>query len=151
MRIAVFLQQQRVAFESLPHAPAYSAQQLAKYLRLPGAQVAKAVLLRGPSSFLLAVVPATRQVDTDKLSWDLGGPVRLASNQEAAGLFPDCEWGVVPPFGGLYGLETLLDESIPTDAWIVFEAHTTVVAIRLRCRDFVRLERPLRLRLACPS
>jgi hypothetical protein len=31
---------------------------------------------------------------------------------------------------------------------IVFETHTHVEAVRLRCRDFERLERPRRLPLA---
>jgi Ala-tRNA(Pro) deacylase len=148
MRIATFLNQQQVDFESLPHAPAYSAQQLAKHLRLPGARVAKAVLLRGRSSYLLAVLPATHQVDTEHLGRVVGGPVRVATDRESAACFPDCEWGVVPPFGGLYGLETILDEAIRPDSWIVFKAHTTVEAIRLRCADFERLERPRRLRFA---
>jgi hypothetical protein len=50
----------------------------------------------------------------------------------------------VPPFGNLYGLETVLDESLWPDSWMVFEAHTTVEAIRLRTGDFERLERPRR-------
>lgn len=149
MRIAAFLNQQQVIFESLPHAPAYSAHQRAKHLNLPGAQVAKAVLLRGSSAFLLAVLPATHQVDADQLGGDLGEPVRLATDDEIADCFPDCERGVVPPFGRLYGLATLLDESIPPDSWLVFDAHTTVEAIRLPCADFERLERPRRLQFAC--
>jgi hypothetical protein len=34
---------------------------------------------------------------------------------------------------------------------VVFETHTRVQAIRLRCRDFERLERPRRLRFARPA
>ena len=148
MRIDEFLAENRVAFESLPHPPAFTAQQLAKYLRVSGSQVAKCVLLTGPPGYLLAVLPAAHQVDTGQLTHDLGGPVRLASDREVGALFPDCEWGVVPPFGTLYGLKTLLDDAIAPDTLIVLETHTHVEAIRLRCRDFERLERPRRLRFA---
>ena len=34
MRIADYLSEQQIPFESLPHPPAFSAQKLAKYLRL---------------------------------------------------------------------------------------------------------------------
>jgi Ala-tRNA(Pro) deacylase len=148
MRIVDFLADRRVDFESLPHPPAFTAQKLAKYLHVSGHHVAKSVLLLGPAGYLLAVLPATHQIDTEALARELGGPVRLASDREMAEVFRDCEWGVAPPFGTLYGLPTLLDESIPPEAAMVFETHTRVQAIRLGCRDFERLERPRRLRFA---
>jgi Ala-tRNA(Pro) deacylase len=148
MRIADFLAQRQVSFECLPHAPAFTAQKRAKYLRVKGSSVAKSVLLRGPAGFLLAVLPATHHVDTSALARHLGGDVRLASDAEVAAAFRDCEWGVVPPFGRLYGLPTLLDDSIAPDTLLVLEMHTHVDAIRLPCRDFERLEAPRRLPFA---
>ncbi len=150
MRVAQFLSEHQIAFETLVHPPAFSAQQRAKHLHLSGRQVAKTVLLVGPSGYFLAVLPATRHVDADALAQVLGGPVRLADDREIARVFRDCEWGVVEPFGTLYDLPTVLDESLAPDAWIVFEAHTHAEAIRMRCRDFERLERPRRLRFTRP-
>ena len=148
MRIAELLAQQQVAYESLAHPPAFTAQKRAKYLGVSGSRVAKCVLLRGPDGFLLALLPATHHVDTALLAATLGGSVRLATDEELASIFRDCEWGVVPPFGTLYGLPTVLDEGLEPDAFIVFEANTHAEAIRMRCRDFERLERPVRLRFA---
>jgi Ala-tRNA(Pro) deacylase len=148
MRVSDYLAEQRVRFESLPHPPAFSAQQRAKRLHIPGRRVAKCVLLTGPGGLVLAVLPATRQIDTEALGRALGGPVRLADDREVARVFCDCEWGVVPPFGRLYGLPTVLEESLAVDDMIVFEGNTHVEAIRLRCGDFERLERPRRLHFA---
>jgi Ala-tRNA(Pro) deacylase len=148
MRIADLLAQKQVAFESLPHAPAFSAQKRAKWLGVPGTQVAKGVLLKGPAGYVVAVLPATHRVDTERLARDLGGPVRLASDREIAEVFRDCEWGVVPPFGRLYGVRTLLDDAISPETQLVLETHTHFEAVRLHCRDFERLERPRRLRFA---
>src|SRR5690349_21359821 len=102
MRVPLFLQQQQVPFETIIHAPAFTAQKRAKYLRVSGRQVVKAVLLAGPEDYLVAVLPATHHVDTVALAARLCGSVRLAEPQELARLFQDCEFGVVPPFGGLY-------------------------------------------------
>jgi Ala-tRNA(Pro) deacylase len=148
MHIGDYLTEQRIDFERLPHPPAFSASKRAKYLRLSGHQVAKSVLLSGPSGYLLAVLPATHRIDTQSLSEQLGGSVRLADGREIAAIFIDCEWGVVPPFGTRYGLSTLLEDSISPEAWIVIETHTQFEAIRLRCRDFERVEKPRRLLLA---
>jgi Ala-tRNA(Pro) deacylase len=148
MRIAEFLASSRVHFEALQHPPAFTAQKLASCLRLKGREVAKAVLLHGPAGAFLAVLPATHHVDLTILTEHLGGRVRVANEHEAARLFRDCEWGVVPPFGNLYGVPVLLDESLTPDMAIVLETHTHVEAVRLSVRDFERLARPARLRFA---
>src|SRR5437763_342557 len=123
MRVAQFLTEQQVAFETIVHPPAFTAQKRAKFLHLPGKQVAKAVLLAGPDDFFLAVLPATDHVDTEALATALGGPVRLAEDQEIAAVFHDCECGVVLPFGTLYGLATVLEATIDPEAILVFESH----------------------------
>jgi Ala-tRNA(Pro) deacylase len=148
MRIADFLAEQQVVFEPLPHPPAFTAQKRARCLHVSGSQVAKCVLLKVRHGYVLAVLPATHQVDFELLAGVLGSPVRLASDHEIAQVFHDCEWGVVPPFGTLYGLNTLLDDSLTPDAQLVLETHTHVDAIRLTCRDFEQLEHPRRLRFA---
>jgi Ala-tRNA(Pro) deacylase len=148
MVITEFLMEQRVEFEPVPHPPAYTANQRAKYLRVSGSYVAKAVLLYGSEGFLLATLPATHRIDVNTLGEALGGPVRLATEQEIGWIFRDCEWGVVPPFGTLYGLHTLLEDSIAPDAIMIFETQTHVEAVRLKCSDYERLEHPRRLHFA---
>src|SRR5205809_589180 len=106
MRIANFLADHQVSCEFLLHPPAFTAQKRAKYLHVSGGRVGKCVLLRGPSGWLAAVLPATQRVDLRALAEALGGPVRLATGRELAEVFRDCEWGAAPPFGRLYGLET---------------------------------------------
>ncbi len=151
MRVPDYLNEQHVHFETLLHPPAFSAQKRAKYLHVPGKQVAKSVLLFGPQGAVLAVLPATHQIDSEALAAALGGAVRLARDEEIADTFRDCEWGVVPPFGCLYGVATVLDEAIDLEGWIVFESTSRTEAVRLSARDFVRLEQPRRFRFALPS
>jgi Ala-tRNA(Pro) deacylase len=148
MRVADFLADKTITYETLLHPPAFTAQKRAKFLRLSGREVAKSVLLFGPREYLLAVLPATKHIDTGRLAEALGGPVRLADNEEVARIFWDCEWGVVPPFGSLYALPTVLDDSLSPDTLMVFEANTHGEAIRMLCRDYERLVKPQRLRFS---
>jgi Ala-tRNA(Pro) deacylase len=148
MRVPDFLVERSVPFETLLHPPAYTAQKRARFLHVPGREVAKAVLLHAPGGYVLAVLPATQHVDTERLAEALGGPVRVADDDEIAQVFRDCEWGVVPPFGTLYGLPILLEQSIAPETLMVFETTTHAEAVRMLCRDFERLERPRRLLLA---
>jgi Ala-tRNA(Pro) deacylase len=151
MRVPLFLTDQQVPFDTLIHPPAFTAQRRAKYLRVPGRQLAKSVLLAGANGYRLAVLPATHRVDTERVARELGEPFRLATDQEIADVFRDCEWGALAPFGTLYGLSTILDDTLDPDALMVFEAQTHAVAIRMRCRDFERLEKPHRFRFAKPE
>ncbi|MFL5243512.1 MAG: aminoacyl-tRNA deacylase [Gemmataceae bacterium] len=148
MRVAEFLADKTISYETLLHPPAFTAQKRAKFLRLSGREVAKSVLLFGPREFLLAVLPATKHIDTGRLAEALGGPVRVADNEEVARTFWDCEWGVVPPFGSLYGLPTVLDDTLSPDTLMVFEANTHGEAIRMLCCDYERLVKPQRLRFS---
>jgi Ala-tRNA(Pro) deacylase len=57
--------------------------------------------------------------------------------------FRDCEPGVVPPFGRLYGLKTLLDTGFAACDEIVFGANTRHEGLRMRFDDFRTLEEPV--------
>lgn len=149
--ISDYLIEEHIDFEWLPHAPAYTARRRAHYLGVPSRDVAKCVLLSGPHGYVLAVLPATHRVDTQLLAEQLGGSIRLANVGEIAKVFLDCAWGVVPAFGGRYGITTLLDDAVDAEASIVLETHTQFESVRLRCRDFERLEKPRRLRFARPK
>ena len=147
MRVSEYLHEQHVPFETMIHPPAFTAQKLARFLRVSGRKVLKSVLLIGARENFLALLPATHHVDLQAVSAAVG-PVRLATEEEVNDQFRDCERGAVTPFGRLYGLATLLEDSIAPDTQILFEAERHAIAIRMRCQDFETLEEPRRLRFA---
>jgi Ala-tRNA(Pro) deacylase len=150
MSIADYLAKQSVPFETLLHPPAFSASKRASYLHVCGGQVAKAVLLRGPGGYFLAVLPSTHAIDLDFLARHKGGQVRLARVEEVARIFRDCEWGAVSPFGHLYGLPILLDIGLEPESAVFLEAGSHFEDVRLSCRDFERLTGAARLDFARP-
>ena len=113
MRLDDFLTNRQVPFQRLHHPPAYTANRVAQALHVPGREVAKTVLVRTGQGYVLTVLPATHRVDMDKLREDLHeDDIDLASEGEMERLFPDCEPGAMPPFGSLYHLPTIVDESL---------------------------------------
>lgn len=148
MRVAQYLSDQHVAFEEMVHPPAFTSQKLAKSLHIPGRHVMKSILLNDLRGFFLAVLPASQVIDLPRLGAYCKGSVRLATGQELGDRFPDCEFGALMPFGRLYDLPTILEATISLDATIVFEAQRHALAIRMFCRDFVKLEHPQRLAFA---
>ena len=153
MYVLDFLRSRGIWFEALLHRPASSAAKLARSVHVPGGHVGKAVLVKAGHSFVLAVLPSTALIDLGRLSEVLGSPVpdvRLATPDELFEIFNDCEPGVVPPFGRLYGLTTLIDLSLTESTEIVFGANTRHEGLRMRFLDFQALEDPVRASFTRP-
>ena len=152
MCIREFLQARAVRFEVMLHAPSHSATHLAGSIHVPGRSVAKAVLVRAGEAYILAVLPATHRIDTDRLAEVLCVPsLRIATEAEVEGVFADCEPGALPPFGRLYGLITVVDASLSGGADIVFVGNTRHEGVRMRFRDFEAIEAPVKARFASPT
>ena len=146
MNVQQYLDDKKVSYDVIPHRDTYTAQRLAETLHTPGGQIAKTVLLKADRgyTYLVAVVPASRDVDLHAVSAALGGSLlEVASEADVQQHCGDCELGVLPPFGTQYGMQTLVDESLLLNEEIVFEGNTHHEAIRMRFDDYRRLEEPL--------
>ena len=151
MCIRDFLQARGVRFEILLHRPSPSAAHLAGSVHVPGRSVAKSVLVRAGDSFALAVLPATHRIDLQRLAEVLEvEDLRIATESEVEAVFDDCETGALPPFGRLYGLTTVLDASVSAGAEIVFVGNTRHEGVRMRFKDYERVEAPVKARFASP-
>jgi Ala-tRNA(Pro) deacylase len=153
MYVVDFLRTRGVWFEALLHRPASSSAKRARSVHVPGRRVAKSVLIRAGDSFVLALLPSTSRIDLGRLSEVLGAPaarIRLATPDEMMDLFPDCEPGVVPPFGRLYGLTTLVDLGLAESAEIIVGGNMRHEGLRMFFRDFQALEEPLRASFTRP-
>jgi Ala-tRNA(Pro) deacylase len=149
-----FLQRRRVPFEVVTHPAAFDAQHLAQALHTAGREVAKTVLLRANHGFryIVAVLPATHRIDFEMLREFLGGVhLELATEVEIAERCPDCEFGVLPPFGSHYGAETVVDEALTKDEYIWFESDSHTEAIRMKYSEYYDVEHPLVARFARPA
>ena len=150
MNVRRFLHQRGVAHQMLAHEPTFSAQRMAQCVHVSGDEVAKAVLLKSDGKYVLAVLPATYYVYPELARQALNARnVALATEEECSKIFPDCEVGALPPFGSLYGLQTVIDASLTEDDEIVFEGNTHHEAIRMKFQDFRRLEQPQVATIAC--
>lgn len=142
-RLEVLLKEHDVPFKSLVHPEAYTAQEVAAAMHVKGRELAKTVIVKTDGTFVMAVLPAHALVDFQKLKEVLGKKdVRLASEDEFRALFPDCETGAEPPFGNLYSVDTVVDESLTRDEEIYFNAGTHYEAVEMRYTDFEGLVRP---------
>ena len=127
---------------------AYTAPEIAQTLHVSGKMLAKVVMIQADKRFVMAVMPSNWKIDFARLKKTLRSRrVRLATEDEFEGLFPDCEIGTMPPFGNLYDVPVYVDELLAEDEEIVFEAGTHSGAVKLRYQDFGELGAPHRGRV----
>jgi Ala-tRNA(Pro) deacylase len=143
MEITEYLNSERINYELYSHRPAFTSQQMAAEEHIPGMNVAKPVIVLADGKYYMCVLPACCKVDLEVLRSQLGAnKVTLASEEEMAGLFPDCDLGAEPPFGNVFGLATLMDESLSSDEYIVCQAGRHNRAVRIGMRDYKELVSP---------
>jgi len=134
---------QHVAHQVHTHRRAMTAAEVAAVDHVPPSEVAKVVVLRSGERFLLAVVPATRHLDVERLRTLVGDPqLRMAAETEFADAFPECELGAIPPIGELFDVAVWVDDSLGREAETVFSGGTHSETVHLAYRDFVRLAKP---------
>ena len=61
--------------------------------------------------------------------------MELASENEFAALFPECEVGAMPPFGNLYDMSVYVADPRADDAEIAFNAGNHSELIRIAYQD----------------
>ena len=142
-KLKEFLDNSLVAYEVLTHPVAFTAQQLAAVQHVKGKQLAKVVVARSGSEFIMIVLPAPYHVGLQRArAVTARQDLEIAHESEFASLFAGCEPGAMPPFGNLYNVPVWVDESLAQDEEIVFNACTHTEAIKMKYSDFARLARP---------
>ena len=148
-RLQEYLQSEGVPFDLVPHSRTSTSSQTALAAHVSGGSLAKSVVVHHELGYVLAVVPSTHRVELGALQGLLNTRLGLATEEQIAELFGDCDIGAVPPVG--YGMPAVVDESIGRSADVYFEGgdhrtlvHVTGDAFRALMKDApqARISRP---------
>jgi Ala-tRNA(Pro) deacylase len=143
MNLQSLLDDMGVSYRHSRHPTAYTAQMLAETEHVPGRKVIKPVVVQADGEFVMCVLPACYRVDLGELKDQLqANEIRLADEQKLAELFPDCQLGAAPPIGRLYGMTTLMDESLTADDRVTFQAGTHEDAVTMSLMEYRRVAQP---------
>jgi Ala-tRNA(Pro) deacylase len=142
-KLEEILKANKAKYEKIVHAETFTSQHTAQAEHAPGKTVAKVVMVKADGKDAMLVVPSTHKLDLGKVKKYLGAKdARLASEEEFARLFPDCEKGAMPPFGELYSVPLFVDESMTHNDAIVFNAGTHRESLKMPYREYDRVAKP---------
>jgi Ala-tRNA(Pro) deacylase len=138
-----YLDDQGVHYRVSRHPDTFTSQELAQVEHVSGNKVIKPVVVNADGQFVLCALPASYWVDINELREQLGvKSVELADEPTLQELFPDCELGAEPPIGRLWGLQTLMDESLLRDDVVTFQAGRHDSAVTMPLADNRRIAQP---------
>ena len=151
-KLKAFLDENNIRYVTIKHSSAYTSQEIASLAHISGKEFAKTVMIKIDNEMAMAVLPASYQVDFKILNEVFKNQkVTLATESEFKNLFPDCEVGAMPPFGHLYDMDVYVAEILRKNEEIVFNAGSHKELIRMRYKDFERLEQPAILKFSWKS
>ena len=150
-RLLARLREAGVPFSQREHAAVRTSEEAAAVRGAPLHSGAKALVLKGGDRFLLAVLPADCALDSRALRTAVGSRrIRFASRDELldlTGLTP----GAVPPFGSLFGLETVCDPGLADNEQINFNAGSHRHSVQMSYAHWEAMERPHMATIAAPG
>ncbi|MBE03055.1 YbaK/EbsC family protein [Marinobacter lutaoensis] len=139
-----FLDQAGVEYMCLTHPPAFTAQELARHVKIAGERVVKTVILELDGKMAMLVLPATWRIHWERLSRALDTDfVDLADEQEFQDRFPECEVGAMPPFGSLFGMTVYCAEGLTEQPELAFAAGSHTESVHMKTADFLNLVKPV--------
>src|SRR4051812_28469245 len=99
-----YLDNAGVAYAGHTHRPAYTSQEIAQSMHIPGKEMVKSVILKDEKGgLIMAVLSANDAADLGILRKETGSTLlRLASESEFSDAFPSCKPGAMPPFGNIF-------------------------------------------------
>src|SRR5438094_587972 len=151
MNILSFLDEQGVRYRLSHHDTAFTSQELAQLEHVSGKNVIKPVVVNADGQFVLCALPASYKVDLNELRSQLrADEVKLADEQILEQIFEGCELGAEPPIGRLWGLPTLMDESLTADDMVTFQAGTHDQAVTMTLAEYRRIAQPEMAHFARP-
>ena len=138
-KVKSYLNENGIEYDVVTHPHTTSSLQTAESAHVSGHRIAKGVVLKDDDGYLLAVLPASRELDLHRLENQIGRRMELAAEQELRNLFPDCQLGAVPALGPSYDLKSIIDEALLSEPEIYFEAGSHEELIHLSESQFEKV------------
>jgi Ala-tRNA(Pro) deacylase len=142
-QIKKFLDDHHIHYKTIPHTPAYTAQEIASLAHISGRELAKTVMVKIDGKLAMVIEPANSKVNLRAFKELIGASnVELASEYDFSNKFPECETGAMPPFGNLYDMDVFIEDDLTRDKTIAFNAGSHSELIQMSYKDFAKLVKP---------
>jgi len=137
-KVINYLEKNNTKYEIVEHRTVFTAHDLAMTLKLKHSQIAKSLLIKADKDFILAVVPADRNLDFKKLT-KLVSVKKVGLPKE--GIMKSkfkVKPGALPAFGGIYKLPVFVDKALLKEKKVLLAAGSFTESVMILSTEYVK-------------
>ena len=143
-KLEKFLDENKIKYKLHEHKKVFTAHDEAQTQHIKTKEIAKVVLVRSDKNYALVVVPATKYTDFNKVKKALKSKkVSMAKESYITKIFKS-KIGLIHPFGNLYQLPVLLDNSLAKQKTLKSSAGSYTESLEIKISDFMKLAQPIK-------
>ncbi|MEK7598537.1 MAG: YbaK/EbsC family protein [Patescibacteria group bacterium] len=153
-KITEYLDKNKYKYEIIEHKTTYTAWDTAQTEKVKPQDVAKALVMKADGDYLLALVPANRNLDKQKLLKVINASRKKSGEKNYKKIdFAKEAWmkkslpgkvGATPPFRGLLKLDLFADSLLFKGKKIYFGSGEYTNSIRVNTSQYLKLEKPVK-------
>lgn len=162
-KLTNFLDQNKIKYEVLEHRTVYTALDAAETQHVKPQEVVKTMVIKADNNYLLALLPASKNVDKVKLKKAINDWIKkLPEDSEWKAVFKKSAkavgwakeaWmkknmlgkvGATPPFGSLVKLPVFMDGPLFNVVSLIVNAGEYTESVKLKTKDLIKLENPIK-------
>jgi len=141
-KLKSFLDENNISYEYKEHEEVRTSEEAAKARGEDIKIGAKAMILKADDRFIMFVLSAAKKIDSRRVKEILGvKSLRFATPEEVIQL-TGCVPGGVPPFANIFGLDLIVDKTIPMNEFMAFNAGERTKSLKLKTNDYLALLKP---------
>lgn len=142
-KVLNYLEKNKFKFEVIEHRQVFTAHDLAMTLHLQHSEIAKSLLMKADNNFVLAVLPADKNLDMKKLAKLVKAKKISMPKEKVMTEKFRVKPGALPAFGGLYKLPVFVDKLVLKQKKILLSPGSFVDSILMNPKDYVSLEQAI--------
>ncbi|MDD3497935.1 MAG: YbaK/EbsC family protein [Candidatus Moranbacteria bacterium] len=149
-KVINYLEKEGFNYEAISHKTAYTAWDISQTKRISPKEIVKALVLRIDRDYVLALLPADRNLDRKKFLKTVNAGRKKMGGKIAKRIdFAKEAWmkknvfgkpGAVPPFGGLLNMKIYADNSILKNKKLYLGSGDYETSISVKLSDYVKRE-----------
>ncbi len=143
-QVTKMLDAAKVKYNTLEHKVVYTAHDVSATTKKKLAEIAKVVLVKADSDFVLIVLPAGKYVDFNGIKKALKAKKISMASEKDITKYLKTKVGLLHPFGSVYNLQTLLDKNLAKAKKIIASAGSYTHSIEMNMKDFEKLASPVK-------
>jgi len=141
-KIINYLDKNQAKYEIWQHRTVFTAFDAAQTMHVKVSQIAKNLLVKAGKSYIMAILPADRNIDFVKLA-KLAQVAKVSLPKEGVmkKVFK-VKPGALPAFGGVYKIPVFMDKNLLKETKVIFSSGSFTESIKMGIAAYKKLEQP---------